>query len=155
MPRKPRVLWKTLGVPPISEFDWNLLVNCWKGCRLTVKKLREGAANQKRLRNTGISGWKKKTVTSTQCAKDSCPHDCSCKYFKLVFTRLKLYFYVCVLFFFLTSTCKESSSSMKHAKNYHADYKCHNPWHTLYNISQQKHRKYDFKLKAVSRRIKL
>jgi len=41
----PRNPWKALGVPPSFELGWYLQVNfnCWK----IVKKLREGAANQK------------------------------------------------------------------------------------------------------------
>jgi len=54
VPRNPWVPQKALRVPPISELDWYLLVNCSKGCRQIVKKLMKGAANQKRLRNTAI-----------------------------------------------------------------------------------------------------
>jgi len=52
VPWNPWVPQKALGVPPISEFNWYLLVKCSKGCRQIVKKQRKGAANQKRLRNT-------------------------------------------------------------------------------------------------------
>ncbi len=40
---------------------WTWLVNCSKGCRQIVKKLRKGAANQKRLRNTALGGFEFET----------------------------------------------------------------------------------------------
>ncbi len=54
VPRNPRVPWKALWVIPIPELDWHLLVNCKKGWLQIVKILKEGAANQKRLRNTAL-----------------------------------------------------------------------------------------------------
>ena len=48
---------KALGVPPIYELYVYLLLNCSQGCtgcRQIFLKQRKGAANQKRLRPTGL-----------------------------------------------------------------------------------------------------
>ena len=54
VPRNPWVPWKALWVPPIYEIDVYLVVNSSLGCRQIVLQQRKGAANQKRLRITGI-----------------------------------------------------------------------------------------------------
>jgi len=53
-----------LGVPPISELDWYLLLNCTNGCRQIVKKSTKGSSNQTRLRNTPSVFFDKRSESS-------------------------------------------------------------------------------------------
>jgi len=58
--RNPWEPQKALGLPPIYEFDWYLLVKCSYRCRQIIKKLRKGAANQikkKKSRNTALDSF--------------------------------------------------------------------------------------------------
>ena len=54
VPRQSWVPKKALGVPPNSEIYDQLMVNCtWGRCQIVLQP-RQGAANQKRLRNTAL-----------------------------------------------------------------------------------------------------
>ncbi len=91
-------------------------------------------------------GERETEIAYTQCAEDCGPHNCACEYGHLhlhkpqslahtvstpvFFTKLKLYFNVCNLFF-LTYTVKRIESINKTCKQFFGinffDYEGHNP----------------------------